>query len=106
MQKAVGRRIRELRLARGLTQEAVAAKAQIHTKYYGALERGEVNLTIATVERIASALDVPVVEVFQGIDREPQPARTQVRRLVDAILKQGDDDKAERLRVFLETVFR
>jgi transcriptional regulator with XRE-family HTH domain len=105
MQDAIGKRIRELRLARGMTQEAVAEKAKTHTKCLGNIERGEVNLTVAMIERIAKALDVPVVEFFQGVDA-PRPERDRVRRLFDAILKHGDDEKVARLRVFLETVFR
>ena len=106
MQKAIGKRIRELRLARGMTQEAVAEKARIHTKYFGNIERGEVNLTVSTIERIAQALDVPVLEMFQDAGQYPPGGRDQVRRLVDAILQNGDDDKVARLQVFLETVFR
>jgi transcriptional regulator with XRE-family HTH domain len=105
MQDAIGRRIRELRIAKGMTQAAVAERAETHTKYLGNIERGEVNLTVAMIERIAKALDVPVVEFFQGV-YPPRPDRDQVRRLFDAILNHGDDEKVARLRVFLETVFR
>jgi transcriptional regulator with XRE-family HTH domain len=106
MQKAIGKRIRDLRKARGMTQEAVAEKARIHTKYFGNIERGEVNLTVATVERIAQALEVSVLEMFQEAGQRPPADRDQVQRLVDAILQHGDDDKVGRLRTFLEKVFR
>lgn len=106
MQKAVGKRIRELRLARGITQEGLGERARIHTKYVGSIERGEVNLTVSTVERIAKALDVPVVDLFQGVETAPRTDRDRVRKLVEAIVKRGDDEKVGRLRVFLETVFR
>ena len=63
-------------------------------------------MTVSTVERIAKALDVPVVEMFQGIDKAPRPDRDQVRKLFDGIVKHGDDDKVARLKTFLESVFR
>ena len=106
MQKQVGRRIRELREARGLTQEHLAEKAMINGKYYGAIERGTVNLTLASIDKITKALDVPVTELFTGIGGKPKNNPEEVLRLVKTIVKQGDEKKMARLRVFLEKVFR
>ena len=106
MQKQVGRRIRELREARGLTQEKLAEAAGINAKYVGAIERGTVNLTLASISKICKTLDVPVTELFTGVGSNPKSDREEVLRLVDAILKQGDEKKLARLRVFPEQVFR
>ena len=105
MQKRVGRRIRELRMARGLTQEQAAEKANTNVKYFGAIERGEVNLTLASLGRICAALGVPPRELFDD-DQPANDDHTTVQELVSALIENGSDEKLARLRVFLEQVFR
>ena len=59
-----GRKTRELRLAAGLSQEALAEKAGLHRTYVGMIERAERNITIAQIEKIARALGVSVRDMF------------------------------------------
>ena len=66
--KEVGQRIRRYRLDRGLTQEDLAEKAEMHHTYIGQVERGEKNLTIGSLERILAALDVTFSELFENIE--------------------------------------
>ena len=54
---ALGRVIRGVRKARGLSQEALADAAGIDRSHMGKIERGERNVTILNVARIATALD-------------------------------------------------
>lgn len=68
-QRALGRAIRELREKRGLTQEAVAHEAGVTASTYGLIERGQSNPTWATVEDIASALGVSVVELARRAEK-------------------------------------
>jgi transcriptional regulator with XRE-family HTH domain len=63
----LGRRIRVLRAARGWTQEALAEVAGLHRNYIGHVERGELNISVAQLARIARDLDVGVVERVRGI---------------------------------------
>jgi transcriptional regulator with XRE-family HTH domain len=58
LQRAVGRRLRAHREARGLSQEAFAEVLGVHRTYMGAVERGERNLTLKTVERMAERIGV------------------------------------------------
>lgn len=56
LQRAVGRNLRAHRKAKGLSQEAFAEFIGMHRTYVGAVERGERNLTLATVERYAERI--------------------------------------------------
>jgi transcriptional regulator with XRE-family HTH domain len=62
--QALGRAIRALRKQQGFTQESFALKADIDRSYYGAIERGEFNVTVDTLATIAGGLDVPIAELF------------------------------------------
>ena len=64
LRKRLGRRIRELRKERNLTQTTLAAKIGMNYRYVGAVERGEVNLTADNTERIAEGLEVPPYQLF------------------------------------------
>jgi transcriptional regulator with XRE-family HTH domain len=56
---------RRIRLEKKLTQEQVAEAAELHTNYISSVERGERNISICNIERIARALDVPIYELLQ-----------------------------------------
>jgi len=58
--RLVGKRLRELRQAKGLSQEQLGELCGLHRTYVGAVERGEKNVTVVTLSRIATALGVPV----------------------------------------------
>lgn len=64
LQKAVGRNLRAYRLERGLSQEAFAEVLGVHRTYMGGVERGERNLTLKSVERMAERLGVEVRELL------------------------------------------
>jgi len=65
LQRTVGRNLREYRQARGLSQEAFADVLGVHRTYMGAVERGERNLTLRSVERIAQRLKVEPLELLR-----------------------------------------
>ncbi len=73
--RLVGRNLRKLRVAKGLSQEALATDAEVDRAYVGKLERGEENPTIALLERLAGALSVRIGLLFQEFaPGEPPPA--------------------------------
>lgn len=57
--------LRRIRKQRGLSQETLADIVGLHRTYVGSIERGERNLGIDTVEKIANALDVEVGELLK-----------------------------------------
>jgi transcriptional regulator with XRE-family HTH domain len=65
LQRTVGRNLRTYRLARGYSQEAFADVLGVHRTYMGGLERGERNLTLRSLERIAERLNMPALELLR-----------------------------------------
>lgn len=61
---AVGRRVRALRLGQAISQEELAERAGLHRNYIGSVERGERDVGVGAITRIALALDVTLAEFF------------------------------------------
>jgi len=59
-----GEHVRELRGLSGLSQEALAARAGIHRTYVGGVERGERNISLNNIVRLAEALGVSPRDLF------------------------------------------
>lgn len=68
MQRTVGRNLRRYRRARNLSQEAFADLVGVHRTYMGGLERGERNLTLKSLERIAGRLGVDPRRLLEETD--------------------------------------
>lgn len=64
LRQRLGQRIRQLRRAQGWTQQELASRAGVDFKYLGSVERGERNLTIDNVEKIAAGLAVEAHQLF------------------------------------------
>jgi len=65
--KLVGIRIRELRSAKGISQEALADLAGLHRTYMGSVERGERNISLENIVKIARALKVAPSTLLQTL---------------------------------------
>jgi transcriptional regulator with XRE-family HTH domain len=68
LQRRLGKRIRELRLKHGWTQDVFADKSGFHRAQVGAFERGEMNVTLASLLLLAQTLKVKVVDLFKGLE--------------------------------------
>jgi XRE family transcriptional regulator, regulator of sulfur utilization len=62
---ALGLAARSLRTERGLAQEAFAARAGLDRSNYGAIERGEFNVSLDTIVKIAAALEVSAAALLE-----------------------------------------
>lgn len=62
--KRVAKKLKTLRLERGLTQAKVAQNANMSTNYYAKIERGEVRPSIDIYERLAKSLKVTASDIF------------------------------------------
>ena len=69
LQKRIGDAVRKRREALGISQEGFADKIEMHRTYYGAVERGEKNLQLSTLERVCEGLDVPMWEIVRDAAR-------------------------------------
>jgi transcriptional regulator with XRE-family HTH domain len=65
LQGIIAGNVRTLRLSKGLSQEALAEVCGYHRTYVGGIERGERNITIATLEALAGALGVEPVRLLE-----------------------------------------
>ena len=66
-----GTRLRELRVAAGLTQAELAERAGVSVNFISLVERGLKSPTLSTMERLAAALKVPIIELFRLDSADP-----------------------------------
>lgn len=93
----LGERLRKLRKQKGLSQEQLGELAGLHTNYIGQIERGEKNLTIQTLERVVSALQVSLEEVFRYID--PAVGEDTLSEITSLLVSRSPEDHEMVLRV-------
>ena len=67
-QKQLGLRIRRLRARRNLTQESFADQCGLHRNFIGAVERGEQNLTLKSLQIIATGLGTSMARLLSGLN--------------------------------------
>lgn len=66
--RALGKRIRELRLAQGYSQESFADKCGVHRTFMGTVERGESNLSFQNIVKVAETLGVSLSVLFTDLE--------------------------------------
>lgn len=98
-----GARLREVRLARSITQADLAEKAQVALSHLSKLEKGEAAPGLDLLGRLAVALDTTITDLL------PRPAssddsgdqKERVRIAFEAVLSRAGDETLEMVRVFL-----
>ena len=80
----LGRRVAELRVARDVTQEGLAERLGCSPRKVQRLEAGEANLSIKGVAKLALALDVDAIELFETPSKQAQAASGPPGPLVTA----------------------
>ncbi len=75
LKRRLGRNLRALRIARGLTQEKLAEELNVTQRYLAGIERGERNLTLDSIESLAVQLEVAALSLLGGTvsEQDAQP---------------------------------
>ena len=100
--KALGKRIRNYRTARGLSQEKLAELSGCHPTYIGQVERGEKNATIESIEKIASALHVSLSTLFEKLGEEGSEGRSIPLACYEFVSSKTKEEQEHIYRILLE----
>ncbi len=65
--KAFGRRVKELRIERDLTQSELAEKVGLSNNFIGMVERGERNTSVDKIFKLAKAFDIKLAQFFETL---------------------------------------
>lgn len=93
----VGDRIRDLRSGRNWSQEELADRANLSRSFMGEIERGQASATIESLEKIATALEITLEDMFRNL----QPTTDSKLAL---LMSKMDGLSAESLQEFLDFV--
>jgi transcriptional regulator with XRE-family HTH domain len=97
--RQIGNRIRKLRKGKGLSQEDLGAKADLHYTYIGAVERGEKNCSIKTLEKIADALNTNLPDLV-NVSRKPK----ENQKIKEALITDLNSAPSELLKLIHELI--
>ena len=82
--QSVGERIRDIRKTKGLSQEQLGERAGFHFSYIGGLERGERNISLTNLVKVAQSLNIPLQELF--VDLNQSALIDNTTPLIDEVL--------------------
>lgn len=78
-----GQRLKEIRRARGMTQEELGKAVKLDYKFIGAIERGAKTSSFQTVEKLAFALDVPFYKFFVPTTMRSSAVEKEIKELLE-----------------------
>ncbi len=86
----LGARLRDLRKDKGLTQEALGEKGGFHFSYIGQIERGEKNVALLNLAKIAEALEVDISQLFTYTNVESnEESQANLQEIVHLLQQQS-----------------
>lgn len=94
----LGQKIRAERLSRGLTLETLGDLAQLHPAQIGQIERNQKKASLATIARLADALQIGLALLFK--ESRPAAPLTPVRRLNSILRPHSPANQKSLLRIF------
>ncbi|ERI90698.1 helix-turn-helix domain-containing protein [Clostridium manihotivorum] len=100
--KLLGERIKSLRKEYGWSQEDLANRAGIARSFMGEIERGQASATVESLDKIATAFEIPIEDIFKGL-------QTSSESKYSLLIDRANDLSTENLKAvldFLETLYR
>jgi transcriptional regulator with XRE-family HTH domain len=68
IRKKFGKRVKELRQSKGLSQEGLAHLAELDRTYIPSIEKGERNVSIEVIQKLSIAFGIKISELLKGLD--------------------------------------
>ena len=99
----LGKRIRYLRRLDDLSQEDLAEKAGVSHKYIGEIERGKANLTIDIAEKIAAALNIEMMDLF---DYKHEVSQQELKKEINALIRNAGDDELQKIYRVIKSILK
>lgn len=97
----VGTRIRDFRVMKKMSQEALAFESDIHPAYLSQVERGEKCPTVETISKICKGLKIPMSELMD-FSLEPKPTSEEALQRISSALAKVPADKAVKIAQIVE----
>ena len=103
IKQMIGMRIAELRSSKGFTQEKLAGKMEISSKYLSSIERGKENPTLDTIIKLSESLGVNIEDIFRSLQIEDSGKR---KSLVASLINKADADQLKLAYKILSVIIR
>ena len=103
VKQMIGMRIAELRNSKGFTQERLADKMEISSKYLSSIERGKENPTLDTLIKLSESLGVNIEDIFRFIQIEDSVKR---KSLVTSLVNKADANQLKLAYKILSAIIR
>lgn len=100
--KILGQRIRKYRTSKGLSQEKLSELAGCHPTYIGQIERGEKNVSVESIEKISTALNIPLSRLFEKLGTEESATRSIPLECYELVLAKSKAEQERILRILIE----
>lgn len=104
VKRLFGIRVKGLRKNRGLSQEELAEKVDISSKYLSRIEMGQHFPSLDILVNLADALNVELKDFFEFAHEKPNPK--ELRETLNTLLKEADEDKMRLLVKVVRAVVR
>lgn len=103
IKKEIGARIRQLRKEKGLSQENLAERAHLHPTYISSVERGERNVSLDSIKKIADGLNVKIKDLFCTIG-DSKTSYILAEKVAD-YLKTKNQEEVEKAEKIIKVIF-
>lgn len=101
----IGSNLKKLRKEQDLTQEDLADKAKLNPAYYGRIERGEMNITLDSLEKLCDALKVELPSLFMVEPPSKNETEKALKARMKALIERKKLEDLQKILEITETLF-